>query len=143
MPNVLVREADVSDASAVVVVHRRSAFLPVLDTAEEHLAFVRHREFERSVIWVAEVDHRIVGFLAREGEWVHQLHVLPEFQRVGIGSQLLAKAKSESPRGLKLYTYQENSRARAFYEACGFTNVEFNDVGREEGRPDVLMEWRQ
>jgi ribosomal protein S18 acetylase RimI-like enzyme len=143
VPDITFRQATVSDAPEIAVVHRRSSFLPVMDTPEEDLAHFRDWEFSRSFIWVAEVDQRIVGFLAREGEWVHQLHILPEFQGVGIGSQLLAKAKSESPRGLKLYTYQENSRARAFYEARGFTNVEFNDAGREEGRPDVLMEWRQ
>ena len=139
---VTLRQAHVSDAPAIVIVHRRSSFLPVLDTPKEHLAFLRDREFARSAIWVAEADQRIVGFIAREAEWVHQLHVLPEFQGMGIGSQLLAKAKAENPSGLRLYTYQENHRARAFYEGRGFTNVEFNDVGREEQRPDVLMEWR-
>ena len=52
------------------------------------------------------------------------------------------RQNSRSPTGLRLYTYQQNTRARAFYEARGFTNVEFNDKGREEQRPDVLMEWR-
>lgn len=51
------------------------------------------------------------------------------------------KAKEESPDGLQLYTFQENLRARAFYEARGFTNVEFNEAGGEEQLPDVRMQW--
>jgi len=143
MPTVSFRQGTVADAPEMVVVHLRSSFLPVMNTPEEDLAHFRDREVKRSVVWLAEVDQRIVGLLAREGEWVHHLYVLPEFQGIGIGSQLMAKAKLESPNGLRLYTYQENHRARAFYEARGFTNVEFNDAGREEGRPDVVMEWRQ
>ena len=143
MPEITFRQATVSDAPEIAVVHRRSSFLPVMNTPEEDLAHFRDCEFARSIIWVAEVDQHIVGLLAREGEWVHHLYVVPEFQGNGIGSQLMAKAKLENPNGLRLYTYQENRPARAFYEARGFTNVEFNDAGREEGRPDVLMEWRQ
>ena len=140
---IILRKADVSDAPEIAVVHRRARFFsPVSQTPVEDLKFICHREFKRSVIWVAEVDNHIVGFVAREGEWVRQLHVAPEFQGMGIGSQLLAKAKAENPRGLRLYAFQENSRARAFYETRGFTNVEFSDAGREEQLPDVLMEWR-
>ena len=144
MDNIVLRKADVSDARAIAVVHRRSrVFVPVLHTPEEDLEFFRDRELPRSVVWVAEVGEDVVGFLAREGEWIHHLFVLPEFQGIGVGSQLLAEAKLESPSGLRLYTFQENTRARAFYEARGFTNVEFNDAGGEEQLPDVLMEWRQ
>ena len=51
------------------------------------------------------------------------------------------KAKEESPDELQLYTFQENLRARAFNEARGFTNVEFNEAGGEEQLPDVRMQW--
>jgi len=138
----------VSDAREIAIMFRRTReeslpFLPVLHTPEEDLEFFRELEFPRSVVWVVEVDQRVAGFAAREGEWIHHLYVLPEFQAMGIGSQLLAQAKCESQRGLRLYTFQENRRARAFYEARGFTNVEFNEAGGEEQLPDVLMEWRE
>ena len=136
-----------SDAREIAIMFRRTReeslpFLPVLHTPEEDLEFFCHREFARSAIWVAEAGRRVVGFAASESGWLHHLYVLPEFQGMGIGSQLLAKAKVDSPSGLRLYTFQENSRARAFYEARGFTNVEFNEAGGEEQLPDVLMEWR-
>lgn len=47
-----------------------------------------------------------------------------------------------SPRRLRLFTFQRNERARAFYEARGFVPIDFNDGSRDkEGEPDILYEW--
>ena len=143
----VLRRADESDTASVVHVLRRSRseslpFLPELHTLEEQLDWFRNKEFTRSVVWVAEVRGQIVGFAARESDWLHHLYVLSEHHGKGVGSQLLAKAKEECPWTLRLYTFQQNQRARAFYESRGFTNVEFNEAGGEERMPDVLMEWR-
>src|SRR5437867_10075347 len=102
MDEIVVRKANVSDAPDIAIMFRRTRegslpFLPVLHTPEEDLEFFRDREFARSVVWVAEAGQRVAGFAAREGEWLHHLYVAPEFQGMGIGSQLLAKAKVESP----------------------------------------------
>jgi ribosomal protein S18 acetylase RimI-like enzyme len=78
--------------------------------------------------WVAL---RIVGFLSVEGEDPDQLYLDPGFYRRGIGSRLLDKAKALSPSGLHLFAFQRNSRARAFYEAHGFTVFDLNDGSRK------------
>jgi hypothetical protein len=55
----------------------------------------------------------------------------------------MAKAKALRPGGLRLYAFQRNRHARAFYEARGFAPVSFSDgTGNEEREPDVLYQWR-
>ena len=47
------------------------------------------------------------------------------------------------PSPIRLYTFQENQRARAFYERRGFNAVKLSDgSGNEEKCPDILYEWR-
>ena len=98
------------------------------------------RDFET---WVARLGGRIVGFMAVAGDDLDQLYLLPGYYRQGIGSALLAKARERSPDGLRLFTFQRNMRARAFYEAHGFSIVDMNDGARnEENEPDILYAWR-
>jgi ribosomal protein S18 acetylase RimI-like enzyme len=94
-------------------------------------------------VWVAEADGSgIIGFLALNGDTLDHLFVAPGSQRIGVGGRLLAKAKELRPRRLRLYTFQSNTPARSFYEARGFTVVDFNSGERnEEHEPDVLYEW--
>jgi GNAT superfamily N-acetyltransferase len=95
-------------------------------------------------MWVAVVDRRIVGFAALNERRDHldHLYLLPSWYGRGIGSALLAKAKEVSVGRLRLFTFQRNRRARAFYEARGFTVVDLNDGSRNEERePDALYEW--
>lgn len=84
----------------------------------------------------------MVGFFALKGEGLEQLYIHPEYFRRGVGQQLLAKARALSPERLHLFTFQRNSRARAFYEAHGFTATEFSDGSRnEEHESDEKYEW--
>jgi len=73
-------------------------------------------------VWVAEVNGRIVGFLAvkQAAGYLHQLFVDPEWQRQGIGTALMTKAKALAPEGLSLHTLEQNAEARAFWENHGF-----------------------
>ncbi len=92
---------------------------------------------------MARAEGCIIGFLALHGDTIEQLHVLPLFQRRGLGTALLAKARTASPDRLTLFTFQANARARAFYERHGFGAVEFNDGERnEEKTPDLRYEWK-
>jgi GNAT superfamily N-acetyltransferase len=94
-------------------------------------------------LWVAEDDSgRVVGVLVLDGDWVDQLYVDPERTGRGIGSRLLAVAKRERPRGLRLWTFASNTGAQRFYERQGFIEVDRTDGRRnEEGAPDVLYEY--
>ena len=84
-----------------------------------------------------------VGLMVLTDTWLDQLYVLPGRTGEGIGSALLALARSLRPGGLGLWVFQSNERAQRFYAAHGFVEVERTD-GRdnEEREPDVRMVWR-
>ncbi len=95
-------------------------------------------------VYVAEIDGRLAGFLAvadRGGGqgYLHEIFVAPEFQRRGLGSILMAKAKELAPAGLRLRTLQRNTQASAFYARHGFI-AGSTGIGRV-GLPNVEFRW--
>jgi GNAT superfamily N-acetyltransferase len=96
----------------------------------------------RDKVWVADRGDTVLGFIALHDGWVEQLYLAPGCYRQGIGTALLAIAKRHSPAGLRLFCFQRNSRARAFYEANGFAAVRFSDGSdNEEQEPDIEYVW--
>jgi GNAT superfamily N-acetyltransferase len=92
-------------------------------------------------VWIAERASHRAGVMATHGVWIRQLAVFPRFQRQGIGTALLAKARELSPRQLRLYTFQRNNAARAFYEHHGFAAIAFGISPAPESEPDVEYRW--
>jgi putative acetyltransferase len=137
------RLAKAEDAPAIARVHRLAMrislpFLPELHTPEEDLAFVRDRLSATNTVWVAEVEGEVAGYVAFHEGWIDHLFVHPDHQGLGLGRALLAKALEDGTER-KLWTFQKNARARAFYEAHGFVAEMFTDgEGNEEKEPDVL-----
>ncbi|MCS6998336.1 MAG: GNAT family N-acetyltransferase [Aquificaceae bacterium] len=93
--------------------------------------------FRRDVagIWLAEEEGRVVGFLASDGNWfskregkvvgaIHELVVLPEYRRRGIGKALVEKAleyfKDRNLDRAELWVGDENRAAFDFYRKLGF-----------------------
>ena len=83
---------------------------------EEHVA----AHFE---VGVALRDDAIVGFVASDAESIAQLYVRVGCLRQGIGSRLVALAKSRSSGSLWLFTFARNAVARRFYERHGFAVI--------------------
>jgi GNAT superfamily N-acetyltransferase len=135
-----------ADAEAIAAVFgaARAAAMPwlaVLHSAEEDRRFFA-RAIADSAVLVVRRQNRPVGFIALHDELVAHLYVHPDRQREGIGSALLDAAKAHRPGGLRLWTFQRNVGARAFYARHGFTEVELTDgSGNEEREPDVLLVW--
>lgn len=118
------------------------AFLPELHTAEEDLRFFARRFLPACEVWVADDDGMILGYVGFDADWVHHLYVHPDAQGQRIGPQLLALALADG-RPRRLWTFQQNDRARRFYEKRGFVLVQLTDgSGNEEKTPDALYEWR-
>lgn len=142
----ILRPATSTDAPAIAVLLRTTfrvslPFLPELHTAAEDLAFIYGRLMVDDEVWVAEVEEQVAGYIAFREGWIDHLFIHPHYQGRGIGPALLAKALGAGgPR--QLWTFQQNARARAFYEARGFRAVEFTDgEGNEERQPDVRYVW--
>lgn len=143
----ILRRALAADAQAVAVVHRTAtrmslSFLPELHTAEDDLRFFAQRFLPANAVWVADADGLVAGYVGFDPDWINHLYVHPDFQGQGLGSQLLVLALADG-RSRRLWTFQQNARARRFYEARGFVLVELTDgSGNEEKTPDALYEWR-
>lgn len=142
----ILRRASLADAGEIARLHRHVmreslSFLPELHTAEEDLWFFSERLLPENEVWVGEDGGVIAGYIAFKPGWVSHLYIHPEHQGRGLGDALLAKALEDgSPR--ELWTFQQNARARAFYEARGFSLVKLTDgADNEEKTPDALYAW--
>ena len=92
-------------------------------------------------VWLAEVDGRVAGLLAPRGELIDQLFVDVDCQGRGVGTALLRAAMQRSPNRLRLFTFQRNPGARAFYERHGFRAEHFGVSAPPENEPDVEYVW--
>lgn len=133
---------------ATVLIASRDAFLPyapMAHTVPEIRAWVRDVLLPSGHVTVACEGAQVVGVLATarqdDAAWIEQLYLLPGWTGQGIGARLLAHALATLPRPIRLYTFQANEGARAFYERHGFEALAYSDgAGNEERCPDVLYE---
>ncbi len=122
-------------------------FLPTLHTPAEDAWWFAERLFAINEVWLAGGDEGpegpIAGYIAFRADFIEHLFVRPESQGVRVGVALLDKAKARAAE-LSLWTFQQNARARRFYEKHGFVAViETDGRDNEEKLPDVLYRWRR
>lgn len=118
-------------------------FVPHLHTPEEDAWWFAERLYATNEVWLVEADGGPAAYIAFRPGFIEHLFVHPDRQGAGLGPQLLAKAKAAFSE-LSLWTFQQNLRARAFYEKHGFaTVVETDGIDNEEKLPDVLYRWRR
>ncbi|MHB8471055.1 MAG: GNAT family N-acetyltransferase [Gaiellaceae bacterium] len=142
----MIRRALPQDADAVAELYERSFalldFLPALHSLAEHRLWFA-RVLAETETWVREEAGELLGFATLRENELSYLYVEPVAIGRGIGSALLEHAKEQRPGGFELWVFQQNGRARAFYERHGCRPVRFTDGSRNEERtPDVLYEWR-
>ncbi len=145
---IILRRATLGDATAIADIYlaARAAASPSVAWAHSDADvrnWITHVLMAKDEVTVAAGNGLTVhGYLARNGEWVDHLFIHPLSFRRGIGTRLLARAKSAHPEGLRLWTFQSNARARAFYERQGFTIAQMTDgAENEEHEPDMLYAW--
>jgi putative acetyltransferase len=88
---------------------------------------------------VFEADGVVVGFCSVYGDTVAALFVSPEFQGVGIGTQLLTDAKT-SNSVLELSVYSANAPSIRFHENQGFVTLN-EQLDEHTGHPENVMRW--
>lgn len=150
-PNVILRPAAAADADSVAEVYlaSRREFLPFAPMAhpEENVRrWISDRLIPSGEVTVAHREGRVIGMmhLAREDDlsWIEQLYLSPDVVGQGVGSTMVVFAREALPTPIRLYTFQENTSARRFYERHGFRAIAFSDgASNEEGCPDVLYEY--
>jgi ribosomal protein S18 acetylase RimI-like enzyme len=147
--SITLRRATPADGPAIAALFtasRRDAlpYLPELHAEDETLDHFTNTVPARCEVWLAEEGTHLVGFMAWNAETEHldHLYLMPRQHRQGIGTKLLDKAKVLSDGKVRLYAFQKNGRARAFYERHRFKAIWFGDgTENEEREPDVLYEW--
>jgi len=112
-------------------------------TFEEDCVYLRDEILPNNQVWVAELDGQCAGFMAQRGNFIDQLFVDPAYQRQGVGQAFLVQARQLSPASLRLFTFQSNTKGRAFYEKNGFRPVKFGLSPPPENEPDVEYQWPQ
>ena len=141
------RKATEDDAPALADIHLRArrecmSYLPDTYSPDEVLAWIREIAPQHDEVWVAEDDGRIVGFFMLSDAFLYHLYVYPELHGQGAGSLLFERVQELSPDGFRLWVFQQNAQARAFYEHRGMRVVELTDGSRNmEREPDALYEW--
>ena len=148
--NLIIRPYKSDDFEAITILWRRAREQAFPDyqhrkghSFEEDQIYFRDVILVNNDVWVAEVDGEPAAFLAIAGDFIDQLYVAPDYQRIGLGESLIAHARTLSPRHLWLFTLQINAGGRAFYEKNGFHAVKLGLSPPPESEPDVLFEWGQ
>jgi GNAT superfamily N-acetyltransferase len=141
------RIATQSDANKIANLYLASrkeyiSFAPLVHSDESIHQWMHDVLIPNSQVWVVEQNDAFIGMMAivekQRINWIEQLYVLPQATGQGVGSLLIAKAKSLN-LPIRLRTFQENLDARHFYEQQGFKIIEFSDGSRnEEHCPDML-----
>lgn len=117
-------------------------YIKEVHTFEDYTSYFTNVVAVNNEVWVAEWDNGMAGFMAMQPGHIEHLYVATGYQRQGVGTALLNKAKERSPQGLSLYTFQKNIPARTLYEKHGFKAVRFG-ISPDEGEPDVYYEWKK
>jgi ribosomal protein S18 acetylase RimI-like enzyme len=147
---IVLRAATSADAESVarVLIESRRAFLPYAPSPhapDSVRQWVAESLMSRCRVTVVVSDGHVVAVLAVSEigpvAWIEQLYVLPCYENRGVGTTLLAFAHRTVKRPVRLFTFQQNTGARRFYERHGYRVVALSDgQDNEEKCPDVLYE---
>jgi ribosomal protein S18 acetylase RimI-like enzyme len=110
-------------------------------TLADARSFFRTQLLPACQVRVATRADQLLGMIAVEAPWIRHFAVFPEHQRQGVGTVLLGHAREISPRELRLFTFQRNVAARAFYARHGFAVVALGISPAPELEPDVEYRW--
>lgn len=120
---------------------RAHPFIPEAFWSSRAEAMARENLPQAEEVAVLEVEGRVIGFAALNGDHLEALFIDPEVQSYGHGSRLMAHAMAGHER-LTLCVYSRNVRAVSFYHRLGFRAVE-ERVEPLSGESETLMAWER
>ena len=135
----MVGQLEVADMDQAARVHRASfdhalPWLTGLHTADEDRWFYRERMFKACTLWGAFHGDALTGIIAFRNDWIDLLYVLPHAADCCRSRKVPSIGSS--------FGRSSATRARRFYEACGFVLVEeTDDASNEENEPDARYLW--
>ncbi|MFC2662998.1 MAG: N-acetyltransferase, partial [Eubacterium sp.] len=111
---------DLDEVSAIWLSSNTSAhsFIPA-DYWEKNLPLVKEL-LPQAEVYVYEKNHRIMGFIGLNENYIEGLFVSEELRSEGIGRRLLDYVKKNKAE-LSLDVYQKNEGAVRFYKREGFS----------------------
>lgn len=118
---------------------RAHDFIPAAFWESHHEAMAQEHLPGADELLVLEVEGRVIGFAALNGERLEALFIDPEVQSYGHGSRLMAEAMARRPR-LTLCVYSRNVRAVSFYRRLGF-QIAGERTEPLTGEAETLMAW--
>ncbi len=142
-----VRVAGPDDAGPIAelylaAVQAELPYLRLAHTDDEVREWYREVVLPHSRVLVAVRGGELVGFGVHDSGQLDHLYVRPDLLRRGIGAALLRQIKTEAPDGLRLFVFQRNWGARAFYRRHDFLTTAFSSgADNEEHEPDLTMRW--
>jgi len=142
-----IRDATADDADALTslfLASRRQAmpWLREVHSDDETRWWMTNVVLRDLVVRVATLDGVVAGLAAIQPGWLDHLYIAPAWQRAGLGTRLLAEARRIGGTPLRLWAFQRNLAARAFYRRHGFLEEDLTDgATNEEREPDVRMIW--
>ena len=142
--NLIIRKAAIADASAITQAHIRSwkaameGFIPA--KAVEKFCASRPQRWQENLsradhtAHVALLEGKVMGWFSFgpcRGDFVddsyyhlYAIYIDPDFQRRGIGRQMItyaeARARELGKTAMILKVFAKNKSSRRFYEACGY-----------------------
>jgi ribosomal protein S18 acetylase RimI-like enzyme len=125
MSAVLIRAYDDSDWAALCRIHDAARLDELRDSAglDAFLTLEQTAEGEGlfdGLLWVAETDGEVTGFVALDGDEITWLYVDPARYRHGIGRALLRHALAHTGDRAEVTVLDGNPHALALYRSEGF-----------------------
>jgi putative acetyltransferase len=137
----IIRTADTADFEAMARIWLEACRVghPFLGETvlKAQLITVRDVYFPQAKNWVAE-DVAVIGFIGMLGSHIGGLFVNPNAHQRGVGRRLVQHA-AERLGNLSVEVYEQNQRAVAFYQKCGFVLIGRKERD-DEGRPFALLQ---
>lgn len=95
--------------------------------------------FETELVWVAEIEDRIVGFCTRGDDNIGALYVVADARGTGIGKRMLDMAKADRD-WITVWAYEKNKHALRFYQREGLVEV-CREIEEESNLMNIEHRW--